>query len=54
VPRGLVYEVQGKPFDAGVAAEAIARGWLRPVDGGLLGKASAQAWELRAASADNE
>jgi hypothetical protein len=46
-PRGPLYEIQGKLCDPTVASEAIARGWLHPIDAGLFGSATAQSWELR-------
>lgn len=32
--------------DLEVANEALARGWLEPIDAGLFGAATAQSWKL--------
>jgi hypothetical protein len=44
---GIFYECRGRPCDPRIAAEAIADGFLRPLDAGLFDDvASAQSFEL--------
>ena len=43
------YEVGGKLCDPAIAKEAIARGWVCPLDFGLFGPAFAQSWHFRGA-----
>ena len=47
--RGLFYEVRGKRCDPAIAKQAIARGWVCPLDSGLFGPAFAQSWHFRGA-----